>query len=71
MLLMMLLGRQLEADKLKKDIKSKINGVLSEDVISIVAPVKEIKPKVSTAALKAINTRISSLYYELCKFSRR
>jgi len=53
-------GRQLQEDKLKKDIKSKINGVLSEDVISIVAPVSEVKPKITAAALKAINTRIST-----------
>ena len=53
-------GKQLEEDKLKKDIKSKINGVLSEDVISIVAPVREVKPKISATALKTINTRISS-----------
>lgn len=52
-------GKQLEEDKLKKDIKSKINGVLSEDITSIVAPVVQVKPKVSEAALKAINTRIS------------
>ncbi|MBU3127025.1 VanW family protein [Clostridium tagluense] len=53
-------GRQLQADILKKDIKSKINGVLSADVISIVAPVTEVKPKISEAALKSINTRIST-----------
>ncbi|MBZ9636763.1 VanW family protein [Clostridium sp. FP1] len=53
-------GRQLQADILKKDIKSKINGVLSADVISIVAPVTEVKPKISQAALKSINTRIST-----------
>ena len=53
-------GKQLEADKLKNDIKSKINGALSEDVISIMAPVKEVKPEVSAATLNAIDTRISS-----------
>ncbi|GCD12921.1 VanW family protein [Clostridium tagluense] len=53
-------GRQLQADILKKDIKSKINGVLSADAISIVAPVTEVKPKISEAALKSINTRIST-----------
>jgi len=53
-------GRQLQEDALKKDIKSKINGVLSGDAISIVAPVSEVKPKISTTALKAINTRIAT-----------
>lgn len=53
------IGRQLETDKLKSDIKSKIDGVLTEDVISIVAPVKVLKPKISAVALKTINTRIS------------
>jgi len=52
-------GKQLEADKLKNDLKSKINGALSEDVISLKAPVKEIKPEVSAATLNAIDTRIS------------
>lgn len=53
-------GRQLQSDVLKKDIKSKINGVLSGDAISIAAPVTQIKPKISTTSLKAINTRIST-----------
>jgi vancomycin resistance protein YoaR len=53
-------GRQLQEDALKKDIKSKINGVLSSDVISIVAPISNVKPKVSATALKSINTRIST-----------
>ncbi|MGH4124975.1 MAG: VanW family protein [Clostridium sp.] len=53
-------GRQLQEDTLKKDIKSKINGVLSADVISIVAPVSKVKPKISEAALKGINKRIST-----------
>jgi len=52
-------GKQLEAEKLKKEIKSKINGVLSGDRIYITAPVKELKPKISSTALKAINTKIS------------
>ncbi len=47
-----IVGKQLESDKLKKEIKSKINGVLSEDVISIKAPVKDLKPKVTAAAIK-------------------
>lgn len=54
------IGRQLQQETLKKDIKSKINGVISGDAISIVAPVSQVKPKVTTAALKTINTRISS-----------
>ena len=53
-------GRQLEEDKLKKDIKSKVNGVLSEDVINIVAPVVQVKPKITAVALNSITTRISS-----------
>lgn len=53
-------GKQLETDKLKNDIKNKINGTLSEDVIDITAPVKEVKPEISAATLNAINTRISS-----------
>jgi vancomycin resistance protein YoaR len=52
-------GRQLQSDKLKKDIKSKIDGVLSGDVISIVAPISQVKPKVTAVALKTINTKIS------------
>jgi len=54
------IGKELETDKLKNDIESKINGTLSEDVINIVAPVKEVKPDVSAAMLKSIDTRISS-----------
>ena len=54
------IGRKLEEDKLKKDIKSKINGVISEEAVSIVAPVTLLKPKVTATALKAINTKISS-----------
>ena len=53
-------GKQLEADKLKKHIKSKINGVLSGDDISITAPVKKLKPKVTATSLNSINTKISS-----------
>ena len=53
-------GKQLETDKLKSDIKNKINGALSEEVIDITAPVKEVKPEISAATLNAINTRISS-----------
>lgn len=53
------IGKQLEKDKLKSIIKSKIDGVLSEDVVSIKAPVKDVKPKISEASLKTINTRIS------------
>lgn len=53
-------GKQLEADKLKSDIKCKVNGDLSGEFISIKAPVKELKPKISTIALKTINTKISS-----------
>ena len=54
-----IVGKQLETEKLKNNIKSKINGTLSEAVISIAAPVKEIKPKISAATLNAINTKIS------------
>ena len=53
-------GKQLDTEKLKADIKSKINGTISEAPISIVAPVKELIPEVSAAVLKAIDTRISS-----------
>ena len=53
-------GKKLDADKLKNDIKSKINGALSEDVVDIMAPVKNVNPKVSAATLNAIDTRISS-----------
>ncbi len=53
-------GKQLQEDALKKDIKSKINGVLSGDAISITAGVSEVKPKISAVALKSINTRIST-----------
>lgn len=52
-------GRQLEVEKLKADIKNKINGNISEDVINIVAPVTELTPKVLAATLNSINTRIS------------
>ncbi|MGH4118324.1 VanW family protein [Clostridium sp.] len=54
------IGKKLDVDKLKSEIKSKINGVLSEDIISIDAPVDEIAPKVSTATLKTIDKKISS-----------
>ncbi|MBW9144633.1 VanW family protein [Clostridium sp. CM027] len=53
-------GKQLESVKLKKEIKSKINGLLSGDDISITAPVKKLSPKVTEASLNAINTKISS-----------
>ncbi|MFT5875669.1 MAG: vancomycin resistance protein YoaR [Clostridium sp.] len=53
-------GKQLEVDKLKSDIKSKINGTLLAATISIVAPVSEVNSKVTETALKAIDTRISS-----------
>lgn len=54
------IGKKLDSEKLKNEIKSKINGVLSEDTISINAPVNEIAPKVSTAILKTIDKKISS-----------
>ncbi|MBU3159894.1 VanW family protein [Clostridium frigoris] len=54
------IGRKLEVDKLKTNVKSKIDGFTDEDVAYIQAPVKEIKPKISKASLKTINTRISS-----------
>jgi len=53
------IGRKLEVDKLKTNIKSKIDGFTDEDVAYIEAPVKEIKPKISKAFLKTINTKIS------------
>ena len=53
------IGWQLESDKLKSTIKGKINGILSDDAISLVAPVKEIKPKITAASLRTINSRIS------------
>ncbi|MGK0464984.1 VanW family protein [Clostridium sp.] len=54
------IGKQLDSDKLKGEIKDKINGVLSEDTISIEAPVNEMKPKITAATLKAIDKKISS-----------
>ncbi|MBX4263514.1 VanW family protein [Clostridium estertheticum] len=53
------IGKQLEIDKLKNDIKSKIDVGVSKDDDYIKAAVKDIKPKISEAALKTINTRIS------------
>jgi len=53
-------GNQLDTGKLKEEINSKINGGLSQEVISITAPVKEIAPKVTTALLKTVDTKISS-----------
>ncbi|HEY8891243.1 MAG TPA: VanW family protein [Clostridium sp.] len=53
------IGKQLEKDKLKSKIKSKIDGVLSEDVINITAPVTQLKPKISAADLKTIDSKIS------------
>ncbi|NNU74748.1 VanW family protein [Clostridium estertheticum] len=53
------IGKQLEVDKLKNDIKSKIDVGVSKDDDYIKAAVKDIKPKISEAALKTINTRIS------------
>lgn len=52
-------GRQVEVEQLKADIKSKINGSISENIIDIVAPVTELKPKVLATTLNSINTRIS------------
>ncbi|MCB2292890.1 VanW family protein [Clostridium algoriphilum] len=52
-------GMQLETDRLKKEIKSKINGVLSEDYIYITAPIKKSKAKILATDLKTINKRIS------------
>jgi len=54
------IGKQLDAEKLKTTIISKINGKLSEDVISIEAPIQEVKPKVTSAILNSIDRRISS-----------
>ena len=53
-------GKQLETEKLKTSIKSKINGTLSADIISIEAPILLVKPKVTAATLSAIDKRISS-----------
>ena len=53
-------GKQLEIVKIKKEIKSKMNGVLSAGNINITAPVKELKPKITAIVLKTINTKISS-----------
>lgn len=53
-------GKQLEIVKIKKEIKSKMNGVLSAANININAPVKELKPKITAIVLKTINTKISS-----------
>lgn len=54
------IGKLLESDKLKKEIKSKINGVITEEVIIIKTPVKDLKPKVTSVQLKTINTKISN-----------
>jgi vancomycin resistance protein YoaR len=54
------IGKKLDLVKLKSEIKSKINGVLLEDTISIEAPVDVIAPKVSSATLKTIDKKISS-----------
>ncbi|MCB2341161.1 VanW family protein [Clostridium estertheticum] len=53
------IGKQLEVDKLKNGIKSKIDAGVSKDDDYIKAAVKDIKPKISEAALKTVNTRIS------------
>ncbi|MCB2290451.1 VanW family protein [Clostridium sp. CS001] len=53
-------GKQLEVEKLKADIKSKINGSLSEATVSIEAAIQEVKPKVTAATLNTIDKRISS-----------
>ncbi|MBX4258286.1 VanW family protein [Clostridium estertheticum] len=53
------IGKQLEVDKLKTDIKIKIDAGVSKDDDYIKAAVKDIKPKISEAALKTVNTRIS------------
>jgi len=53
------IGKQLEKAKLKTTIKSKIDGVLSEDVINITAPIIQLKPKISAASLKTIDSKIS------------
>jgi len=53
-------GKQLEVEKLKASIKSKINGALSEATVSIEATIQEVKPKVTAATLNAIDKRISS-----------
>ncbi len=53
-------GKELEGDKLKNEIISKVSGALLDDVINIQAPVKDLKPQVSAATLRTIDTRISS-----------
>jgi vancomycin resistance protein YoaR len=53
------IGLQLEEDKLKKEIISKINGNLENDMINIEAPVKENVPKYTEAELSKINSKIS------------
>ena len=54
------IGKKLEVDKLKTNINRKIYSVMSKENDYIVAPVKDIKPKISEVTLKTINTRISS-----------
>mgnify|MGYP001597813186 CR=1 FL=1 len=53
------IGKTLEVNILKTNIKSKMDGVMGGDIAYIEAPVKEIKPRISRADLKTINTKIS------------
>jgi len=52
-------GIELDSDKLKKEILSSINGKINGD-INIEAPMKTLKPKVTAASLKQVNTKIAS-----------
>lgn len=52
-------GAELDSDKLKQEILSSINGKISGD-ININAPIKTLKPKVTAASLKQVNTKIAS-----------
>ncbi|MCY6355819.1 VanW family protein [Clostridium sp. ZS2-4] len=52
-------GVELDEAKLKKDILAKLNNKASGD-INLEAPTKVLEPKISTAALEAVNTKIGS-----------
>lgn len=51
-------GEKLEEEKLKKDIIAKINADEIDDIV-IEAPITITKPKVTTSALKSINSKLA------------
>lgn len=56
-------GKKLDRDKLQNNINNSMNGDASKDV-EVQAPIKEVKPKVTTDKISSINTLISTFHTE-------